>query len=320
MTALKSRPRSWLEVEQDVRDRLYGGPAEIRAVPMPHRPHRAPSGGGTPMGGRAGGRYRFLERAGAGGMATVYRAVDERLKREVAVKVIAERFAHDPPFVGRFRREAQLCARLAHPNVVAVLDAGVEPRDYIVMEFVDGVDAGALLETNGPLTPEDAVRVLVQVCDALAHAHERNVVHHDVTPGNVLIDRADGTARLADFGLASDPTEPRAGPAEDVTGTPGYVAPEVLHGAAPSPRSDLYALGVLAFRLLTGPPETAPGHPDQTRPLTTARPHLPPLAQANPGLPRGLTEAVQQALAPEPDARQSSVTELRGQLDDVWGP
>ena len=228
-----------LEVEQLVRDRLYGEAAEVRAVPMADAPLRTQPRRPGPTSGRAGGRYRFLARAGAGGMATVYRALDERLKREVAVKVIAERYARDAPFVSRFRREAQLCARLAHPSIVRVLDAGVEPRDFIVMEYVDGVDAGPLLEMGGPLTPEHGVRVLTQVCDALAHAHERNVVHHDVTPGNILISRPDDTARLADFGLASDPTEVEASGVEDVTGTPGYVAPEILSGAAPSPRSDL---------------------------------------------------------------------------------
>ena len=303
------------EVEQFVRDRLYGEPAEVRAEPMPRRALGTQRSGGGPAGGRAGGRYRFLERAGAGGMATVYRALDERLKREVAVKLIADSFAHDPRFVSRFRREAQLCARLSHPSIVGILDAGVEPRDFIVMELVDGVDAGTLLETNGPFTAEDSVRVVAQVCDALEHAHDRSVVHHDVTPGNILISLPDGRAWLADFGLASDPTDGSAGPVEDVTGTPGFIAPEILHGAAPSPRSDLYSLGVVAYRLLTGPPEVAPRDPRGTRPLPTAAPHLPPLSEALPDLPGVLTDAVEQAVAPDPDARQGSVAEFRGQLE-----
>ncbi len=285
------------EVEQLVRDRLYGEPMEVRAEPTPRRALSTQRSGGGPAGSRAGGRYRFLERAGAGGMATVYRALDERLKREVAVKVIAERFAYDPRFVSRFRREAQLCARLSHQSIVGILDAGVEPRDFIVMELVDGVDAGTLLKTNGPFSAENAVRVLAQVCDALAHAHDRSVVHHDVTPANILISRRDGRARLADFGLACDPTDGSAGPVEDVAGTLGYLAPEILRGAAPSPRSDLYSLGVVAYRLLIGAPPSAP------------------LAEALPGLPRALTDAVDQAMAPDPDARQGSVAEFRGQLE-----
>jgi tRNA A-37 threonylcarbamoyl transferase component Bud32 len=268
------------EVEQLVRDRLYGEPAEVRAEPMPRRALGTQWSGGGPAGGRAGGRYRFLERAGAGGMATVYRALDERLKREVAVKVIAERFKHDPRFVSRFRREAQLCARLSHPSIVGILDAAVEPRDFIVMELVDGVDAGTLLETNGPFTAETGVRVLTQVCDALAHAHDRSVVHHDVTPGNILISLTDGRAWLADFGLASDPTDGSDGPVEDVTGTPGFIAPEILHGAAPSPRSE----PVFAGRgRLPAPGRAARGAP--------ARPagHAPPAdrGSAHPAAGRG---------------------------------
>ncbi len=151
-----------------------------------------------------GGRYRLLERVGAGGMATVYRARDERLKRDVAVKVIAERLARDPLFVRRFRREAELCARLMHPNIVAVLDAGVEPQDFIVMEFVHGIDAGRMLHRRERLTPGETIHVVAQVCEALAYAHARDVVHQDVSPGNILIRQPDFATKLADFGLASD--------------------------------------------------------------------------------------------------------------------
>jgi eukaryotic-like serine/threonine-protein kinase len=270
----------------------------------------------------------LLERAGVGGMATVYRARDERLKRDVAVKIIAEQLTHHPLFVSSFRREAQLCARLAHPNVVRILDAGEEPRDFIVMEFVDGVNAGTLLKRQGPLTTDHTVRVLARVCDALAHAHDRNVVHHDVTPGNILISRSDGTVKLADFGLASDPTDlasdskdVHAGRIGDVSGTPGFVAPEILKGATPSPRSDLYSLGVVAHRLLAGPPRIRPADPESTRPRVTAAPHIPPLAEVRPGVPRVLSEAVERALAQDPDARQGSVAEFRAQLiDDRYAP
>lgn len=303
-----------MEAEQCVRDRLYGEPAEVRLVSSPSPRLRAHPGTGPPIGRRVGGRYRLLEQAGAGGMATVYRAWDERLNRDVAVKLIAERLARDAFFVGRFRREAQLCARLAHPNIVGILDAGMDPRDFIVMELVEGVDAGTLLARSGRLTPDKSVRMLAQVCDALAYAHDRNVVHHDVTPGNILIRRSDRTAKLADFGLAVEAGEVDASPGRDVTGTPGYVAPEILRGATPSPRSDLYSLGVVAYRLLTGAPPVRPSDPDVTRPLIAAAPQMPPLAVARPGLPRVLSEAVEQALALDPDARQDSVAEFRAQL------
>lgn len=281
-----------VEVERSVRDRLYGERSEVSATPMPRpREHR-----------RVGGRYRLLERVGAGGMAAVYRARDERLKRDVAVKVIAEHLVDSSAFVRRFRIEGQLGARLAHPNIVGILDAGIEPRDFLVMEFIDGHDADKLLKRNGRLAPDHAVRLLTQVCDALAYAHARDVLHNDVTPGNILISRHDGTPKLADFGIASGGPDLPAWPAGDVSGTLGYIAPEILRGAEPSPRSDLYSLGVVAYRLLTGRSPIHPREPEA------------PLAEARPGLPRMLTEAVGQALADEPDARQASVAEFREHL------
>jgi serine/threonine-protein kinase len=263
-----------LEVERSVRDRLYGGRLEVTATPSAGARHEP-----QPLGRLVGGRYRLLERVGVGGMASVYRAWDERLKRDVAVKVIAEWLAYDPVSVRRFRREAELSAGLAHPNIVAILDAGGEPHDYIVMEFVNGVHAGTLLQRRRRLTPEQTVHVVAQVCAALAYAHDQDVIHHDVSPRNILIRRPDSTAKLADFGLASGAHDvPPSRPAS-IMGTPGYVAPEVLRGAGASPRSDLYSLGMVADRLLGG-----------------------------------RSGAVQQALAHDPAARQDSVAEFRAQL------
>jgi eukaryotic-like serine/threonine-protein kinase len=266
------------------------------------------------LDGLVGGRYRLLERVGAGGMATVYRARDERLAREVAVKVIARRLAHDAGFVRLFRREAQLCARLAHPNIISVLDAGVEPRDFIVMELVPGLDAGVLVRQDGRLTPDEAVHLVAQVCEALAYAHDHDVIHQDVSPRNILV-RPDATAMLTDFGLASDPSD-RA-ERQETGGTPGYVAPEVLCGGTPSPRSDLYSLGGVAYTLLAGSARARPVDPECTAPLATAAPRRVPLAEARPGLPSALTDAVQRAVADDPYARQASVAEFRGQLIDA---
>jgi serine/threonine protein kinase len=299
------------EVERSVSDRLYGNRAQVTATPISH--------GAAPLGRLVGDRYRLVERLGAGGMATVYRARDEQLERDVAVKVIGERHVRDPLFVRRFRSEAQLGARLAHPNIVAVLDAGTQPRDFIVTELVHGLDAAMLLRRRGRLAPGEIVDIVVQVCDALAHAHARDVIHLDVSPGNVLLAEADGTAKLADFGLASDALATPTGRVRAFMGTPGYVAPEIVRGAKPSPRSDLYSLGAVAYRLLLGP-EVPSADPGRTAPLTTAVPRRPPLSEGLPGLPRGLYQAVQQALAPEPDARQESAAELRAQLLDGHTP
>ena len=175
-----------VEVERSVCDRLYGDRAQVTATPLAR--------GAAPLGRLVGGRYRLVERLGAGSMATDYRARDEQLERDVAVKVIDERHARDPWFVRRFSSEAQLGARLAHPKIVAVLDAGAQPRDFIVTELVRGLDAATLLQTRGRLAPGETVDIVVQVCDALAHAHARDVLHRDVSPGNVLIGAGDATA------------------------------------------------------------------------------------------------------------------------------
>ena len=300
-----------VEVERSVADRLYGDRATIAATPILR--------GTAPLGRLVGSRYRLVERLGAGGMGTVYRARDEQLERDVAVKVIRERCARDPLSVRRFRREGRLGARLAHPNIVAVLDAGVRPRDFIVTELVCGLDAATLLPTGGRLTPDEAIDIVVQVCDALTHAHGRDVVHGDVSPGNILIAAADGTAKLADFGLGSDALERPDGRVQDVAGTLGYVAPEIVRGARPSPRSDLHSLGAVAYRLLVGPGMPAADR-DDTAPMPTAVTRMRPLSDARPGLPRGVSQAVMRALAPEPEARQESVAEFRAQLIDGHSP
>jgi serine/threonine protein kinase len=257
-----------------------------------------------------GGRYRLLDRIGAGATADVYRARDERLGRDVAAKVIAEWLAHDAPSVRRFRREAALCARLAHPRIPAFLDAGTHPRDHIVMELVDGRHAAERLDEDERLTPPEIVDVVIQICDALGHVHARGVLHCDVAPRNVLIGRRDGTATLVDFGAAVDARGAGAGTGE-VSGTPGYVAPEIIRGAGPSPQSDLYSLGVVAYRLLGGPPPFGGRGRAATVPWPTAVSHLPALADVRPELPRRLTALVDRAMAARPAARPASAAELR---------
>lgn len=250
------------DVELAVQRRLYG----MRPSPAP-----------IPSCRLIQGRYRLLERVGAGGMATVYRARDELLKCDVAVKLISERLAADPNFVERFRREARLCARLAHSNIVAIRDRGDRPRDFIVMEFVDGLDARELLQRRGRLTEGRTVHLVAQICDALTYLHNQGVVHCDVSPSNILVCRWDGAVKLADFGLASRAADVASAPATDLLGTPGHVAPEVLRGAVPTPRSDLYCLGVVAYRLLAGPAGLRIGDAGATHPLPTAAPRMPRL-------------------------------------------
>jgi serine/threonine-protein kinase len=304
-----------LEVERTVRGLLYGDRVELTAKPV-LRPSAV--GDTAPVGGLVGARYRLAQRIGAGGMATVYQARDERLKRNVAVKVIADRLADVPSAVRRFRREAELGARMEHPRIVGILDAGAEPRDFIVMELVEGLDGGKLVQRDGYLMPALAVHVLAQVCQALEHAHDRHVFHNDVSPRNIVISQRDATATLVDFGIASDSRDARATRPKHLLGTRGYVPPEILRGGRPSCRSDLYALGVVAHLFLAGPTAPHRGATDDTAPLATAAPRLQPLAELRPSLPCGLSAAVDRALAVDADARQESVAEFRAQL--LGGP
>lgn len=301
-------PSSGGDAELSVQRRLYG--ERRHPAPLGKRPGPAL----VRSGALIEDRYRLLEGVGAGGMARVYRAHDELLERDVAVKLIAERFAADPPYVERFRREARLCARLSHSNILAVLDAGDEPREYIVMEFVEGLDARKLLKRRGRLTPGQTVHIVAQICDALTYAHNQGVVHCDVSPSNILLRRSDGAAKLADFGLAFRAGEVGSTQAGGMSGTPGYVAPEVLWGAEPTPRSDLYCLGAVAYGFLVGPTRLRHDDVGATAPMATAALPMPPLAEFRADLPRCLVAAVAQAVALEPDSRQDSVAEFRAQL------
>ena len=262
-----------------VRARLYGDrlPAGVTVTRRRPLATRAPA----PAARRLADRYRVLERVGAGGMATVYRARDERLMRDVAIKIISERLVRDPHAVRRFRREGQICAGLEHPNIVAILDVGVVPTDFIVMELVEGVDVGRLLKRDDRPTAGEALHIVAQAADALAHAHSRGVFHQDVSPHNILVRTPDATVKLADFGLASTADMAER---QDVGGTPGYIAPEILAGGRPTPRADLYSLGTVARRLMGADP------------------------------PPALSAAIESATAADPDARQPSVTEFRAEL------
>jgi serine/threonine-protein kinase len=255
-----------------------------------------------------------MDRLGAGGMAVVHRARDEWLKRDVAIKVIWQRMRQDMLAVRRFRREAQLGARLVHPNIVAVLDAGAEPHDFIVMELVRGRDAGRLLKERHRPHLAAALRVLVQISDALQYTHDRGLIHGDVTPRNVVVREDDGTAKLADFGLAQPFQDVVVNRPGHALGTPGYMAPELLEGAAPTPRADLYSLAAAAHALLTGRLSTSMGDARATKSTTSAVPGPEPLASFGPDLPHGVADAIRQGLSHDPAARQASVAEFGAQV------
>jgi hypothetical protein len=200
------------------------------------------------------GRYRLEGRLGFGGMSTVHLALDLRLERQVAVKLLAEHLADDPTFVSRFQREAQAAARLVHPNIVQIFDSGLdEPsgRHFIVMEYIEGSSCAEILRDDGWVAVEEAVSIIEQACEGLDYAHRHGVVHRDVKPGNLLRAR-EGEVKLADFGIAKATEQSSITQVGSVLGTAAYLAPEQARGEEAGPRADLYALGVVAYQLISG--------------------------------------------------------------------
>ena len=200
------------------------------------------------------GRYRLQDRLGYGGMSTVHLALDERLERQVAVKLLAEHLADDPAFVSRFQREAQAAARLVHPNIVQVFDSGRDERTdqyFIVMEYIEGSSCAEILREDGWVEVAEALSIIEQACEGLDYAHRHGVVHRDVKPGNLLRAR-EGQVKLADFGIAKATEQSSITQVGSVLGTAAYLAPEQARGEEAGPSADLYALGVVAYQMISG--------------------------------------------------------------------
>jgi serine/threonine-protein kinase len=200
------------------------------------------------------GRYRLEGRLGFGGMSTVHRALDMRLERQVAVKLLAEHLAEDPTFVSRFQREAQAAARLVHPNIVQVFDSGQDERTgqyFIVMEYIEGSSCAEILRDDGWVEVDEALAIIEQACEGLHYAHRNGVVHRDVKPGNLLRAR-EGEVKLADFGIAKATEQSSITQVGSVLGTAAYLAPEQARGEEAGPSADLYALGVVTYQLISG--------------------------------------------------------------------
>jgi eukaryotic-like serine/threonine-protein kinase len=262
-------------------------------------------------------RYRLERRLGVGGMASVQLAMDTRLERRVAVKLLAEHLAQDSNFVSRFRREALAAARLVHPNVVQVFDFGADDdsgRPFIVMEWVDGPSCAEILRELGRLAPEDAVSILTQACRGLDYAHRNGVIHRDVKPGNLLRARDGGQVKLADFGIAKATEHSDMTKVGSVLGTAAYLSPEQARGEQAGPASDLYALGVVSYQLLGGRlPYEAASLTDLARQQDSAAPPL--LHEVDPEIPRALSLVVARALERRPADRFADAAELERALE-----
>jgi len=264
------------------------------------------------------GRYELGSRLGVGGMSTVVGAFDERLEREVAIKLLAEHLADDSQFVARFRREALAAARLVHPNIVQVFDFGLDQashRYYIAMELVRGQSVAEILREEGVLDVREALSIVGQACRGLEYAHRNGVVHRDVKPGNLLRGE-DGVVKLADFGIAKAVSEESSiTQVGSVLGTAAYLAPEQAAGERAGPAADLYALGVVTYQLLSGRlPYEAQSLTELA--LKQQREVPPRLDELNHEVTPQLAMAVDRALALDPRQRPASADDLRRALAD----
>ena len=272
----------------------------------------------TPTDQLFAGRYRLEDRLGVGGMSTVQKAFDTRLERYVAVKLLAEHLAADQNFVQRFRREALAAARLVHPNVVQVYDFGTDDatqRQFIVMECVTGQSCAEILRERGTLPPEEAVDIVVQACRGLDYAHRNGVVHRDVKPGNLLRNH-DRVVKLADFGIAKAAEDSDITRVGSVIGTAAYLAPEQSRGEPAGPQSDLYALGVVAYQLMTG---RLPYQGSSLTDLARQQESGPPTAvhEIQPGVRPELSAAVMRALSASLEGRYTSAPEMERAFADA---
>jgi serine/threonine-protein kinase len=259
------------------------------------------------------GRYELLESIGDGGMATIWRARDRRLGRDVAVKLMRPEYGRDPDFVVRFRQEAQSAASLAHPNIVGVFDAGESAEGpYIVMELVAGEDLASLLRRNGSLPPRQAARIAAEVADALEAAHVNGLIHRDVKPGNILIS-TDGRVRVTDFGIARALAEAQLTLPGTTLGSVHYFSPEQAQGAQATPASDIYSLGIVLYEMLTG---RRPWEGDSAAAIAVARVRTdpPPPSDVHAGVPAALEVIDLRALDRDPTARYQSAAEMAAAL------
>ncbi|GAA0913746.1 Stk1 family PASTA domain-containing Ser/Thr kinase [Virgisporangium ochraceum] len=271
------------------------------------------------------GRYRVKSRVARGGMATVYTAVDERLERTVAVKIIHPTQAEDPRFLSRFLDEAKTIARLTHPNVVAVYDQGThQGLPYIVMEYVGGRSLREVLADRRRLQPVEALAVLEQVLAAVAAAHRAGLVHRDIKPANVLVAEApgarensivDGVVKVADFGLARA-VERSAEEGGQLLATAAYVAPELVTEGHADPSTDVYSAGIVLFEMLTG---RVPY--DGARPVDVAWQHVqhdvPAPSRFTPGLPPVLDDLVARATRRDPGARPTDAGAMLAEVQSA---
>ena len=262
------------------------------------------------------GRYRVEVMIATGGMSSVYRGLDLRLDRPVALKIMDSRYAGDQQFLTRFQREARAVARLKDPGLVAVYDQGIEGRHpFLVMELVEGGTLRELLRERGPMPPHAVAAVLAPVLGGLAVAHAAGLVHRDIKPENVLISD-DGGVKIADFGLVRAVAEAKITSTSVILGTAAYLSPEQVSTGDASPRSDVYAVGILAYELLTG---DTPFTGDSALAVAYQRMDndVPAASTVIAGVPTQFDELVLHATARDPAGRYADARDMAEDLEAI---
>lgn len=262
-----------------------------------------------------GNRYQILEKVGEGGMAQVYRGMDTKLNRPVAIKILYEHLSSDRDFLRRFKQEAKAAAKLTHPAIVNVFDEGEEEGlHYIVMEYVDGFTLKDIILREERLNPEEAVQIALQICDALIHAHGQNVIHRDIKPHNIIV-TPEGRVKVTDFGLARAATDATITYGKSLFGSVYYSSPEQARGSSADLKTDIYSLGIVLYEMLTG---EVPFLGES--PISIALKHLQEEIVPPGNLVQGLSPALElivtRATRKERNLRYSNATEFR---DDLRG-
>ncbi len=271
---------------------------------------------GTLLGTTLNGRYRLEARIGAGGMSTVYRATDETLQRQVAIKLMNREIASDSDQLERFRREARAVAQLSHPHIVGVIDYGEDDsRPYIVFEYVEGETLKERIRRSGRLPITEAVAYAIEIARALGTAHARHIVHRDVKPQNVLIDE-EGSAKVTDFGIARTLDEEGLTADGRVLGTTDYVSPEQALGRPVTGQSDLYSLGIVLYEMLTGEVPFK-GENQVAVAMKHVREQLPDVQYKRPEVSAAVASVVETATAKRVEDRYADDAELIADLEDV---
>jgi len=300
---------------------LSGGTETTPSSSFTQAPSTAPSSA-TPavieVGSVVGNRFEILQLLGEGGMGAVYKAHDRELEKHVALKLIRAELARNPEILQRFKQEIILARQVTHRNVIRIFDIGqADGHKYITMEYLEGRDLRAVLREKGKLSPEEAAKIVLQICRALEAAHGEGVIHRDLKPQNIMLD-ANGRAYVMDFGIARSAYLPGMTQTGALVGTPEYMSPEQAKGEKLDERSDLFSLGVILYELLIG---SSPYHSDT--PLATLWRRLQekakPLSEVDPTIPKPLSDIVARALEIEPGNRFANASEFAQNLESWLG-